>query len=1017
VTVLFKERLLRSTVIAGAVALGASAAQAQAPIETQQAAEAEAPASERITVTGSRIVRQDFTASNPVTTLDSGNIQSVGATNLTDFLSDTPALINSFDQQESANTGNAGQAGLNLLDLRGLGENRTLVLVDGRRHVAGRPGTAAVDINTIPVGLVERVEVLTGGASAVYGSDGVSGVVNFILRKDFEGTEVRAQYGAAEGHTAARSFISATHGRNFMNNRLNLTASVEFAQEDALNATERSYLVPGRRLSLAANPDYTGAPGEFQNIPLADGRYVDTARGGAVTTYNTSNSPFDIGFVGDGSPWQHGAFRSGTGFVMIGGSGTPLDDFVDQVLPGQDRYSVNFTGNFELTPQHRLFGEAKFNLIETTFQAQPIWDYFLPMQGDNAFMPESIRADLLPAGSILPAEMAPNGVAFIGRDHFDLGFRNQDIERETIRTVAGIEGEFDAMGGLAYETSFVYGRSEQRGASQNDRISERFLAAIDAVVDPATGNVVCRSDINGGLAPSVTPGMVFPGDTLGRWDADTWGTTFTPGANSGCVPANIFGENISPEAAAWINQTNHSRAVLEQYVVSGFVSGSSAEYFSLPGGPVSFAVGGEYRHERSDSYPSAIQRLGDDLGSDLTTTSRAPKSGGSFAVSEVFIEAEAPILADLPFIQDLTVDAAYRYSDYSNVGGHDTWKVGGRWTINDLLMLRGTAAQAVRAPNVNELFNPRLQTFGTISDPCTANNFQAGTDLRAGNCADILAPFGVNPADFNDPTSASRVGSTGGNPDLSPETATTFTYGAVFTPTASFFQGFSLSADYYDIEIEDAILTFSAQRVAEQCVDLPQPNQFCGAITRDPATGRILNFESFPVNLAERRVRGWDVAANYAIDPAEFLGFDRDLGSLQLTAGANRTFSLELRESPDANPDERAGYPEAPKWTFVGNAAWSYDRLSLNYRYTWIDQTRRQTPERMSADPDWVAPEYVWFSERSVHDISARYQLTDMVGVYGGINNFTNQQPDLGSSTEPVGALGRFFYVGASASF
>lgn len=346
-----KGALLGSTLLTSfALAAGAHGQDAQ-QVEQEQAQQ-QAASQDLIVVTGSRIARPDFTGSAPVLSVDSAAIENSGITNLTDFLSDLPALTNSFGQQDSAGTGNGGAVGLNLLNLRGLGTARTLVLVDGRRHVAGNPGTSAVDINTIPVGLIERVEVLTGGASAVYGADGVSGVVNFVLRDDFEGTRVRAQYGAGEGNTAGRTFVSALHGRNFLDGRLNATLALEYAQENDLNVDDRSFLRRGQRQQLVTNPNYAPGTGQFENIPATDLRYVDTARGGAVyTTFDTSRSPFGISWQGDGTPWVHG--QSTSGFFMLGGSGSLLDDFQDQVLPGQDRWLANATASYQFNSNHR----------------------------------------------------------------------------------------------------------------------------------------------------------------------------------------------------------------------------------------------------------------------------------------------------------------------------------------------------------------------------------------------------------------------------------------------------------------------------------------------------------------------------------------------------------------------------------------------------------------------------------------------------------------------------------------
>lgn len=982
--------LLGSTLLTSvALTAGAFAQQAQ-QVEQEQQQQQEVAAADRIVVTGSRIARPDFSGSAPVLSVDAAAIENSGITNLTDFLSDLPALTNSFGQQQSAGTANGGAVGLNLLNLRGLGTARTLVLVDGRRHVAGNPGTSAVDINTIPVGLIERVEVLTGGASAIYGADGVSGVVNFVMRDDFEGTRVRAQYGAGEANTAGRTFVSALHGRNFFNDRLNATLAVEFAQENDLSVDDRSFLRRGQRQQLVTNPNYAPGTGQFENIPATDLRYVDTARGGAVyTTFSTARSPFGISWVGDGSEWVHG--QSTSGFFMLGGSGSLLDDFQDQVLPGQDRWLANTTLSYRFNADHRVRASAKYVHTQTQFEAQPTFDFFITVLDDVAFIPDNIRNDAI------------FGAVFVGRDNFDLGYQYRDVERETFRADVGFDGRLNFFGGLDYDVSYVYGRTEQNTAYINERIEERWLAAIDSVVDPVTGNIVCRSDLD----PNAIPLDLDPA---------LWGLTFTPGPNSGCVPANIFGENVSPEAAAWINTTIHGRDVIEQHVFSAYVSGSSEALFSLPAGPILFAGGVEHRRERSRSTPDALQLQSEAIGANITWNGSSAISGGEFNVTEGYVEFDVPLLAGLPLIDELTLDAAYRYSDYSTAGGTETWKFGGIWRLSDQLMLRATRARAVRAPNISELFLPQVQTFQFITDPCTAVNVNAGTEFRLPNCTANLAPFGVDPLTFVDTTSASREGRVGGNPNLNVETADTITYGFVLTPSFGPLNNLSIAVDYYDIELSDFIQQVSGQVLANRCVDLPQPNQFCDLIQRGP-DGRINFFEAYLVNIAERRVRGWDISAQYLLDPQEFFGLNRDIGTFAITAAANRIQSLELREAPDAPINERVTYPEAPKWTFVSDVTWSFDRFTVNYGYTWVDEVRRQTRERMAANPAWVAPQFVNFSQRSTHDISVRYSINDNLAVSGGINNFTNQRPDLGSEEQPVGALGRYYFMGVSASF
>jgi outer membrane cobalamin receptor len=334
-----KSKLLSSSLLSSlAVALLAQPALAQ---ETDATG---AVSVEEFVVTGTRLRLQDFVSPNPVSSVTSDTIERSGITNVTDLMKDYPALVGSSDSQTFADAGQRSSVGLNLLNLRNLGVDRTLVLVDGRRHVAGTPGSAAVDTNSIPVGLIERVEVLTGGASAIYGADGVSGVVNFITKRNFNGLDMRAQYGWSDGGGGENTFISVVGGRNFMDDRLNVTGAIEYSNTDPLNPEDRSFSRPGYREVLVDNParfnqsDPNFDPsiwGTTDRVFARNVRYIDSAVGGGVYTNLDATSRSGISFYGDGTPWRDGIYAGG--FTMIGGSGSQLDLFQTELTPGIPR--------------------------------------------------------------------------------------------------------------------------------------------------------------------------------------------------------------------------------------------------------------------------------------------------------------------------------------------------------------------------------------------------------------------------------------------------------------------------------------------------------------------------------------------------------------------------------------------------------------------------------------------------------------------------------------------------------
>ena len=501
--------------------------------------------------------------------------------------------------------------------------------------------------------------------------------------------------------------------------------------------------------------------------------------------------------------------------------------------------------------------------------------------------------------------------------------------------------------------------------------------------------------------------------------AAAFGATFTPGANSGCLPLNLFGEGLNSQAAIdWITGEYTSDATIEQHVVNAFISGDTTGFFELPAGPIGFVLGGEYRKESSDSRPSAIELQADALEYPLTGVGRASRTQGEFDVSELFAEVSVPLLRNMPLAQAVELSAAYRYSDYSTSGGTDTWNVNGRWQVDDTFAFRGTVARAVRAPNIVDLFQGRQQTFGTFADPCSVENLTEGENptLRAQNCrVDLLAAGVANPATFINNSSEAVGGFIQGNPDLKPESADTYTLGFVITPADV--PGPSLSLDYYNIAIEDAIQAYTSQRIVNNCYDLPRPNPFCDLIERGTVggnPGRITTFSQIPGNLASYETSGWDINAQYRLDPSDF-GVERDIGTFNFALVANMLDTLTFTEVSGADPINSQGQINAPKYTATADLTWNRQALAVNYGFSWFAETNRQSRASRANNPDAYEAQYRKFPAREVHDIRVAYDVNDDVGVYAGVNNFTDEQPAPGSESYPVHALGRYFYVGATA--
>jgi outer membrane receptor protein involved in Fe transport len=937
---------------------------------------------EAIIVTGSRIRRPDFDSPNPVLTLSAQTIQQSGTTNLTDFLTGYPALVGSSTSGfNSGDNAGIGATGLNLLNLRNLGEDRTLVLIDGRRSVGGFAGTAAVDINTIPQDLIERVDVLTGGSSAIYGADAVTGVVNFVMKQNFEGLSARAQGGTSMHGDSGQRLLGLTVGKNFADGRGNIAFAYEYGAEDRLQTKDRKRFRGANRVGLYLNPDdpenvdpnYDGGPsnGIPDYVPLNDIRYFDTAREGGI---DTNFDGFPDYLVSHG---QVVAFDPGTyvpNFYQQGGNATSVADYGNDLLPRVRRNVFNAIGHFDVSDALTIFAEGKYARNRAFSLAQPTFDYYLPISPDNSYIPAALQDEINAAGG-----------ALINRDNFDFGQRGEDIRRETYRAVVGARG--DLSDHLNYEVSYVYGKAKVRNHYVNNRIEDRYAAAIDAV-DDGNGNIVCR------ISTDPTAGMAI---------------SFNP---SECVPINLFGEG-SPSAAAlkFITADTVDTSSITQQVVSGSVAGDTGAFFNLPGGPVGFALGAEYRKEKSSFVPDELAAQG------LTFTNSLSQDAGSFDVKEVFGEIRLPLLKDVPFAQRLEFGGAVRFSDYSSIGNTTTWKLDGSWAPVRDITFNGTYSKAVRAPNIGELYAGLSQTFQFITDPCNASAIQNGTQYRAANCTALLSSLGVaDPSTYRDTRSTNLPGFVGGNPDLKPETAKTWTAGVVLQPR--FVSGLTLRADWYDIRLTQAINTVAPEELAELCVDQPTlDNIFCGGITRqlgDSATADAGNIVSFVVtgqNVARFRTSGLDLNLTYRLETAS-------LGTFTANLMSNYLHRLEFIGVPGGNVIDQAGTVNtsddltAPKYQVNLDLTWNIGKFTLNYGLSWFDKTLRFDKQSIASNPDIVDRKYLYYKERWQHDIFAAADVTDQFQFFAGMNNVFNQMPSIGSTRYPISAVGRYVYAG-----
>ncbi|WP_315764385.1 TonB-dependent receptor plug domain-containing protein [Sphingomonas sp. Y38-1Y] len=924
-----------------------------------------APAADDIVVTGSRIARPDYAAPNPIVSLDAATLERSGNTNVTTFLQRVPALTNSLDSTRTAGRnqadGSFGQVGLNLLDLRGLGTARTLVLVNGRRHVAAQPDTAAVDINAIPVDLIDRVDVLTGGASAIYGADGVSGVVNFILKRDFDGIAARGQVGISERGDAGNRFASIVAGRNFAGGKANLTVAYEFNEDDPLSNDDRDYLALAQRQFFVNANDFDPArPGSYQKVPVRDLRYP----------YGSNQGYIVIGdrvFRGDGALYTPGALLVNDGY-SVGGDDTPVAGYIGDILPATRRHAVNILSRYEASDAFQINLEGKF--VETTVTS---------FSGFGGNYPATIALDnpFIPA-SILQAAQAEGLTSIdVSRNNFDIPRRGETDRRRTWRGVASVTGRLSDH--ARYDVSYTYGQTDVRAIKRNDRLADRFTAALDAVRDPATGRAVCRS-------------------TAARAD--------------GCVPVNLFGgTTVDPASYAYYLSDPASDARITQSVANATLTGDFGAFFALPGGPVQFAVGGEYRRETSRFRPA--QALVDNRFYQYDEYIIPTPSDGSFDVSEAFGELNVPLLADAPFASILSFGAAGRISDYSTIGTARAYQFNGIWAPVRDISFRASYGRSVRAPNIGEIFQPRTGTSNFFSDPCYLGNRGNGTEFRAANCQALISSLGGNNAAFtaaNNPNATIFIpGTQSGNPDLRAETATTWTAGVVLRPR--FVPGLSIAVDWYDIDLRDAINTPDANVVAELCVDQPDlDNAFCRSISRQRGTGFIDGYTVQPQNVAAFRTRGLEFNAAYAFEAGAMGRFD-----LRLIGGY--LDRLERIATPGAAIENQVDTIFRPQWNAAFSPTWTMDAVTLSYNLRWQNGVRRFTRQETDGAASYVDPRYFRYKDLWQHDVRVEVAVEPNFALYGGVNNLADQKPDIGFETNvPISPIGRFFYMGAKVN-
>jgi iron complex outermembrane recepter protein len=1061
-----KHSLLKSGAATAVIALtmGAPAFAQDAEVTTDNTAETESTG-EAIIVTGSRLRSPNLESASPVTVVTAEEFAITGTTRVED-------LVNSLPQVFAGQGGNVSNSatGTATLNLRGLGAERTLVLVNGRRLMPGTPSTSAADINAIPAALIKRVDVLTGGASSVYGADAVAGVVNFVLDTEFEGFKIDANYGFYNhnnragpditGALDARGFgfptgtvtdggtfdATIAFGSSFDDGRGHVTAYAGYRRIDPVLQARRDYSACSLSANTAAN---TTTLGRQYNCGGSA-----TSQEGTIFFFDDFDDTTDADGDGVADSLTSTIGQFGPNRTLLPGftafNFAPLNYFQRP----DERYTAGVFADYEITPAIKPYLEFMFMDDRSVAQIAPSGNFgntlsincdnpllsasqvaaicddenllVSPLPGDAFFVTGNVarenqaRIDRGLGEPILPTtafnfvdQLSGNtynrAFAQILRRNVEGGPRRDDLQHTSYRTVIGSKGDLSPA--WSYDAFYQYGRTAFSQVYTNDFSVVRLNRALDVVTGP-DGNPVCRSVLDG--------------------------------SDPNCVPWDIFSPGtVAPSAAAnaYLSTPGFSRGIVEEQVASAFVSGSLGEYgLKTPWADqgVDVVFGAEYRKESLEFTSDVAFQTGDLAGQGAPTL----PVNGSFNVTE-FSEVRVPIAQD-SWVHDFTITGGYRYSDYSTGATTDTYKIEGNFAPTRDIAIRGGYNRAVRAPTVQDLFAPNRVALDGSTDPCAGFVIGSGGSGTAGDPGCIAQ--GLTVGQFVAPNPADQYnGFVGGNTNLVPETADTYTAGIVFTPT--FVPGLSVTVDYFNIDITDAIGGIGADTILLACTQTSDPF-FCGLINRDASGSLWRSAGGFVVNTTQNiggfSTSGIDAQVNYRTEIGDlgtltfnFLGtyLDELITDTGIDIpGLDRTFDcVGLYGNVCGSPN--------PEWRHQARLGFNFKSgFGASVRWRYFDSVTLDAVEANSnlnnaggtgPAPGGVArPGAAGFESINYFDLSLTYEAGDNFSFRLGANNiFDTSPPTTGSQACPTGpcngnvfaqtydSIGRYIFAGVTLDF
>jgi outer membrane receptor protein involved in Fe transport len=967
--------LLLSTVFSGGPVL----AQTDAAAKAAAASKIAAAEPEEVVVTGSRVRRLNATSPQPLTVVNSETFKATGFTNIAQTLNQLTQV------QPSTNTQNTNltlfAAGQATIDIRGLGTNRTLVLVNGKRHQAGSFTSSAVDLNGFAANYIERSEVITGGASAAYGSEAISGVVNLITRKNLEGIEVDSQAGISDKGDGSTWNISVSAGHRYFNDRAYSIVAAEMTRDEPILAENRDFANPGIQYNTVANPNVL-APRQVITSVSQTGVFRGLNAAIALDRSKVNTIPVQC------RAGQFGCYD--TADFVYGYIYTPLTQKLRRTL-------VNSYNEYVVSDHLKATAEFEYSaVVAKDARGQPGFNTAQRIFRDNAYVlgadpvATQLRAAFDAAGLRNPGQSTTAGFFFD-----DLGQRIATQKRYSNRVAVGLEGDVSLLSRkIKWDGYYTYGQTVGTTYGEGGYFTANLANSFDAVIDPTTGSAVCRSAV---------------------------------ARAAGCVPYDFI---RGPSAAAkkYVNYVNTVYGRLNQNVAA---INFNTDLFELPAGPVGVAVGAEYRNEElSQTFDPET------IAGTLFTNQRA-NVVGSLNVKEAYAEAVVPILKDLPFVKYLGAEIAGRTAQYSTAGYAKSFKLGGEYQPTEDLRIRSTTARSLRAPNLFELFSPLSDNFTSVNDPCDRRVVPTAPNptLRAANCIAQIRPNlpGYDPTTFisgTGPGGQSTHLLQGGNPNLSPEQGITFTAGAVVTPR--WIPGLSISADYFTVTVRDVVATLGTATTYQFCYDAAgsvSSNPYCSLISRDYTgtgpyaggfAGTVSAVKLINLNLARYRTSGVDYEASYRFDVAPVLSWvgakTADAGELALRVNATNVQTYSQQGNPTLAPLSFENVLGTPRWNVNGTLTWSNDKFSVSWNTRYIsDQEVNNTQ-----NPATIIPFY--YKAYMTHGVSMRYLPTSYLTVRAGITNLTDSDPPIsllgnGTGSSQYETRGRYLFGGVTVKY